>query len=236
MIDCSHPVIGQGSKDVVNLSTRNPDIVSKLRNHNPALVNDSVRVETLKIERPPQPRTESAGSARTPKAQNGVIVRNVGDLRVFHDQKPIESCEQAGNGSSFQRQPERTALLQDAHLRHELSLRREVRGITAHARCQFLDLVCNHALKPGHTVTSSQLHDSKRIEFRYCGAFRCRPVIFCKHSFIIVGASFDWRAPAKGAWGHGVRPQGMSWICDMPSEGLTPCPQAPLAGAHPASS
>src|SRR5215475_1606742 len=103
MIDCSHPVIGQGSKDVVNLASRNPNIVSKLRNHNPALVNDPVRVETLKIERPSKPGTESAGSASTQNPQNRVIIRNVGDLCVFHDQKPIESGEQTGNGSSFQR-------------------------------------------------------------------------------------------------------------------------------------
>jgi Spy/CpxP family protein refolding chaperone len=185
MIDRSHPLIRKGSKDIVNLSTRNPNIVSKLRNHNPALVNDPVRVETLKIERPSKPGTESAGSARTQKAQNGVIIRNVGNLRIFHDQKPIESSEQAGNSRSFQRQPERIVILQYVHLRHELSLGREVRGVTARARRQFLHFVRDHALKPGHTVASSQLDDSKGIEFRNCGSFSSRPVILCQHSFII---------------------------------------------------
>src|SRR5262249_40440560 len=65
MIDCSRALIGTGSTDIVNLSTRSPDIVSKLRNHDPALVSPSVRVETLKIQRRSEPGTDSVGSAGT---------------------------------------------------------------------------------------------------------------------------------------------------------------------------
>src|SRR5579862_9218360 len=61
-----------------------------------------------------------------------------------------------------------------------------MRGITTSSRLQPGDIVCHHALKPGHTVATGQFDEPRPIFFNYSSGFRGRLVGSRNHLFSIL--------------------------------------------------